>query len=586
MIRIWLWEVPLPPGLQFLAAPWASALATLLFWLLVAFVLQFIVLRLIKAIARRTDSEIEDVIIDVSRRPIVLLVVLLGLLSTVDNLEVVYARDLEVVYARLEMIHRWLMAAAVIVAAYWAWRLFKEVVMHYAAAYARRSDSRVDDVLVPIMNQFVPLIILIIAGAVAIQNLGIDLSAVLVAIGGAAFIMAFALQDILSNIFSGIALLVDTPFRYGDLVRLEDGTVCQVTRIGLRVTHLYDIGEHAAIYMPNSKLANERLVNLMQPTPELVSVVPLVVGPDVQVEELRKMLADVVNGHPDLLGPIDAKLAVLPAFETLSAEKRAHGADRLRSELLVDEAVRLTLDGLYDMSLAIREVEQRGLSSAERADLRRRFEPIANAAGWLKTVGSLSDFDDLDPDAFLRHVASQLDPASLARRTWEWLGLWAGDPDLLSGEDERKLGSFWAPRVVGLLRRIDAIDRMLADRGAIERRLDEAVLRVAAWMSSEYKQPTPPWKYPSVSFGGVKDGAYSLRLVFYVDNIELEHFERQSRVQGQVRREAHRRLHLAGIPFPHVRYEGAVLGRGDGETTGDARSLLSSSPTPGGAAGL
>jgi len=361
MIRIWLWQLPLPPELQFLANPWGSALATLLFWLLVAFVLQFLVLRLIKALARRTESEIEDVIIDVSRRPIVLLVIILGPISSLDSLRVTDAS--------LEKVQRWLTAAAVAVAAYWIWRLFKEVVMHYATAYARRSDSRLDDVLVPIINQFVPPAIFLIAGAVMIQNLGIDLSAVLVAIGGAAFIMAFALQDILSNIFSGIALLVDTPFRYGDLVRLEDGTVCQVMKIGLRVTHLYEIGQHAVIYMPNSRLANERLVNLMQPTPELVSVVPVAVGPDVEVEKLRSMLAEVVDGHPDLLGPIEGKLASLAAFETLSPEKRAQAAERLRAGALVDVSVRRRMDELYDLSLAIRQVEQRGLSEAERSEL-------------------------------------------------------------------------------------------------------------------------------------------------------------------------------------------------------------------------
>jgi hypothetical protein len=37
------------------------------------------------------------------------------------------------------------------------------------------------------------------------------------------------------------------------------------------VTQLYDIYAHALIYMPNSRLANERLINVMQPTPELVS---------------------------------------------------------------------------------------------------------------------------------------------------------------------------------------------------------------------------------------------------------------------------------------------------------------------------
>jgi len=83
---------------------------------------------------------------------------------------------------------------------------------------------------------------------------------------------------------------------------------------------------------------------------------------------------------------------------------------------------------------------------------------------------------------------------------------------------------------------------------------------VASWMNAEFKQPTATWKFPSAGFGGVNDGSYLLRMVFYVDNIELEHFERQSRVEGQVRREAHRRLRQQGIVFPHARYEVSLVG--------------------------
>jgi len=550
MIQIWLWEFPLPPQLQFLGNPLGSAAATLAFWLLLALLLQLIVLRVLKAIARRTDSEVEDVVVDVSRRPLVLLIVILGINA---SLRVSGLDD-----SWLDRGQRGLTAAAVAVAAYWIWRLFKEVAMHHATAFARRSDSRIDDVLVPIINQFVPLAIILIAGAVIIQNLGLNLSAVLVAIGGAAFIMAFALQDILSNVFAGIALLVDTPFRYGDLIRLEDGKVCQVIKIGLRVTHLYDTGQHAVIYMPNGRLANERLVNLMQPTPELVSVVPVPVEPKQDVERIRSMMSEVLDGHPDLLGEIEAKLGRLETFASLSPEKRAHGGERLRAEALLDQAVSQTTADLYALSAAIRAAEHRGLSDGERAELQARFEPLAVTAGALADVEGRLDDSGLELDAFIDLVSSEMPVDSLSRRTWDWVKVWAADPDLIRGEDEVKLRRFWAARVVGLLRRFDALGRMLSDRSAIEQRLDEAVLRVASWLATEYKQPTPTWKRPSAGFGGLRDGSYLFQLVFYVDNIELEHFERQSRVEGQVRREAFRRLREAEVVFPGARWQGTV----------------------------
>ena len=124
--------------------------------------------------------------------------------------------------------------------------------------------------------------------------------------------------------------------------------MCQVMKIGVRVTQLYDIGAHAVIYAPNNKLANERLVNLMQPTPELMFVVPVIVGQDNDPERVRGLLSDVLLGHPDLLGDLEAKLERIDGFLTLTPEKRAHGRERLAAERRVDEAVRAALAGLQE----------------------------------------------------------------------------------------------------------------------------------------------------------------------------------------------------------------------------------------------
>jgi MscS family membrane protein len=547
MIRIWIWEFPLPPGFEFLTQPWASALATLLFWLLVAVLLQFVVFGIVKALARRSETEIEDVIIDVSRRPVVLAIVLIGAVYSVEML------GLESGFA--QGLRRGLVAGLMAVATYWIWRMMKEVVLHYAEILARRSETRADDVLVPIVNQFAPIVIFSIGGAVILEYLGVRLDALLVAIGGAAFIMAFALQDILSNVFSGLSLLVDTPFRYGDLIALEDGKVCQVMKIGVRVTQLYDIGAHAVIYAPNNKLANERLANLMQPTPELVSVVPVIVGQDNDPERVRGLLNDVLLGHPDLLGELDSKLERTADFLTLTPEKRAHGRERMAAERRVDEAVRSVLADLQGFAEAVTARERKGLSREERAELLERFRPLARKAGWIDEPGQRLAASKGGPEDFLEQVQGELGAESLAQLTWAWVKVWAQDPDLLPEEDGRRLRVYWGDRVMSLLRRVDDLGDRLEQGGALEVRLDEAVLGLVSWLRAEFKQATPAWKGSTASFKGMDAGGFLFRMLFFVDDIELEHFERQSRVEGQVRREAYRRLRDQGISLPTPRYQ-------------------------------
>lgn len=551
MIQIWRWDVALPPGFEFLEGELGSALATLGFWLLVALVLQFVILRIAKAAARRISGEVEDVIIDVTRRPLIVAILLVGARASLA------AFGLQP--GLVETLDRWLGAGLMGVATYWLYRMLKEVVLHYGERLARRSENRVDDVLLPIVNQFAPLALFLIGGSLILQHLGLRLDALLVAIGGAAFILAFALQDILSNVFSGLSLLVDTPFRYGDLVQLEDGKVCQVVRIGVRVTQLYDIDAHAVIYMPNSKLANERLVNLMQPTAELISTVRLELGREQDIERVRSLLNQVLGGHPDLLGPIEDKLPLLEGFELLSPLKRQRSAARLHAEAAVDQAAAAALEGLRALAALITRSEHRGFSRDELAQIRAAWAEQARHLGELRGVDRRLDAFNGDPETFLDQIVEELGPESLAACTWAWVNRWTEDPDLLQGADDVRLRRFWSTRVLGLLRRVDETWRRLERPDTLELRLDDHVLRLRTWLAQEYKAPASPWKWAGATFKGFENGAAVFSLFFFVDNIELEHFFRQARVETELRREVARRMRKEGIAFASPRYEVAFL---------------------------
>lgn len=531
----------MPPFLTSLPQPLIWALAALTSSWIVALVLRFIVLRVLRYLALRSEGEWEDVLIDVSQGPLLLAILLGGLIA--------FFHALQIDEPTISTIQRWLVAGLMAVGTYWVWKVLKEVIIRYGERLALRSETRLDDILLPIVNQFAPIAIFIIGGGMILQQLGVRLDALLVAIGGAAFILAFALQDILSNVFSGISLLVDTPFRYGDLVTLEDGSVCQVQKIGVRVTQLYDIYDHAVIYMPNNKLANERLTNLMQPTPELFSTIRLALTREVDVEQVLETVNDVLDGHPDLLGSIPSKLQAIPAFDILSDEKRRHGVVRLSAERQVDEVLQRCSAELEAFAGDIRQREKGGLNRSERSELLDRSPPLLELLGVLPDLESRLDRFQSTTAQFLDSVHQELGSQSLAAALWTWVNLWAQDPDLERGVDDESLRSAWATKTLSLLRRTEDLRRRIQQTDALELRLDDSVLELERWLTSEYKQPIPLWKSSGTSFKGFRDGALAFHAYFLVDNIELEHFFRRSRVEAEVQREIVRRFRDRGYAF-------------------------------------
>lgn len=88
-----------------------------------------------------------------------------------------------------------------------------------------------------------------------------SLTELFVSTGAVAAIVAFAMQRTLGDLFSGIALSLERPFRPGDWLTLADGTEGQVTDINWRATRLRG-WDNATHVIPNSVLAGQGFKNL------------------------------------------------------------------------------------------------------------------------------------------------------------------------------------------------------------------------------------------------------------------------------------------------------------------------------------
>jgi len=141
---------------------------------------------------------------------------------------------------------------------------------------------------------------------ILMDSLGISITPLIASLGIGSVAAGLALQDTLSNLFSGFYLMVDRPLRVGDFIRLENGMEGYVEMIGWRSTRVKLLA-HNVLIIPNSKIATSVFVNFYLPHRESNFTVSINVDYDhdlehvekITFEEAKKTLQETVGGIAD-----------------------------------------------------------------------------------------------------------------------------------------------------------------------------------------------------------------------------------------------------------------------------------------------
>ena len=110
--------------------------------------------------------------------------------------------------------------------------------------------------------------------------------------------LSLAIQDFLSNVFGGVQIITNHPFKVGDYVDAggESGTVREV---GLFYTKL-DTPDKKLVQIPNSKIATESITNYSNaPVRRIEFLIATSYGDD--VEKVQSVLLKLINEHPPVL---------------------------------------------------------------------------------------------------------------------------------------------------------------------------------------------------------------------------------------------------------------------------------------------
>ena len=158
--------------------------------------------------------------------------------------------------------------------------------------------SKIDTLVYKILRITVKAFLLFTILIIVLSNLGISVSSLVATLSIIGVAFSLAIQDFLSNVFGGIQIITNHPFKVGDYVEAggESGTVREV---GLFYTKL-DTPDKKLVQIPNSKIANDSVINYSVAPVRRVEFL-LATSYDDDVDKVRAILLQLIKEHPLVL---------------------------------------------------------------------------------------------------------------------------------------------------------------------------------------------------------------------------------------------------------------------------------------------
>lgn len=160
------------------------------------------------------------------------------------------------------------------------------------------SRAGMDQILRDFLRNFARVLGLVVVLVAVLDAVGVPTTSLLAVLGAAGLAIGLALKDSLSNIASGVMLIVLRPFRAGDAVEIA-GREGVVERVNIFQTLLRAYQNHDII-LPNSQITTQPIVNFTS-RPQRRIDLPLGIGYGDDIRKARDVLLGLTRSHPKVL---------------------------------------------------------------------------------------------------------------------------------------------------------------------------------------------------------------------------------------------------------------------------------------------
>lgn len=250
---------------------------------LIASIFKYVIVAGLKRLISRSKVNIENSILDLLQAPIYYSVLLIGLSSALLIL-------------KPDQFFLFIESSILKTIGMLIWTLFllraNKVLLKGLVRHPTRFKSFNNKTL-PLFQNIINIIIVILAVYLIFSIWNVDMTAWLASAGIVGIAVGFAAKDTLANLFSGVFIMADAPYKVGDYVVLDSGERGEITHIGIRSTRMFT-RDHIEITIPNSVMGNSKIINESGGPQEISRCrIPIGVAYNADIDLVRSVLTSI-----------------------------------------------------------------------------------------------------------------------------------------------------------------------------------------------------------------------------------------------------------------------------------------------------
>jgi MscS family membrane protein len=272
------------------SSPYVIAGLAMIAFVVIAKIADLFVDKVMRRFTQFTSTDIDDRIIDIIHRPVFFTIIILGMTSPLSYLELALNKEFfgnGVFYTFLTLI--W--AVTVV-------RISKTVIAHSIEKFGDTTGLRND--IVPLVENVLKTAVGVAALMVILSLWNVDITPLIASAGIVGAAVAFASKDTIANFFGGISVFIDRPFCIGDYIVLDKGERGEVVAIGVRSTRI-KTRDDIQITIPNSIIANTKIINESAPVPKFRVRIPLSVAYGTDIDQVERILLGITKENENVI---------------------------------------------------------------------------------------------------------------------------------------------------------------------------------------------------------------------------------------------------------------------------------------------